>query len=128
MSGCFDTGRPGCRGMLCRSAHASLRRLPVRRYPHDDCGQPDLSAQPLEGWVCALVSFSRRETGGRLSVPGITGGQQPMHITAAAGSFEVPLATGDRMTVDGRQMRVSAVSTGRLITALLEPEEDSSWV
>lgn len=128
MSGCFDTGRPGCRGMLCRSAHASLRRLPVRRYPHDDCGSPDLSAQPLEGWVCALISFSRGETGGSLSVPGITGGQQSMYAVAAAGSLEPPLAAGDRMTADGRQMRVGTVSSGRFITAALEPEEDSSWV
>ncbi len=127
MSGCLDTGRPGCHGMLCRSAHASLRRLPVLRYPADDCGRPDTSAQPDSGWVCALISCSSGNPEGRLRVPGITGGQQSMQAIVAAGSFDVPLVTGDRVMLDGRRWRVSLVTTGSFVTAGMTPEEDGLW-
>lgn len=127
MSGCFDTGRPGCRGMLCRSAHASLRRLPVLRYPADDCGRPDTSAQPQNGWVCALTSYRSAASDGTLGIPGITGGQQPLQAIVAAGSFDTPLAAGDRVLFDGRRWRVSSVSAGQFVAAALMPEEDGKW-
>ena len=128
MSRCPDTGRPGCRGMLCRSAHASLRRLPVMRYPADDCGRADTSAQPEEGWVCALISYLSDLMDGALDLPGIAGGQQAMHLTVAAGSFDVPLAAGDRLTVNGGLWRVTSVTAGRCLTAGLVPEGDEPWV
>lgn len=127
MSGCFDAGRPGCRGMLCRSAHSSLRRLPVARYPADSFGRPDTSAQPDAGWVCALVSHHSGSDGDLRRVPGTTGGQLPMRAFAAAGSFDVPLAAGDRVEAEDRIWRVVSVSAGRFVTAELVPEEEEQW-
>ena len=124
MSGCFDTGRPGCRGMLCRSAHASLRQLPVMRYPADEYGRPDLSAQPEAGWVCALISCRSGRSGSTLGVPGTTGGQLPMQLAAAAGSLTPPLAAGDRVTVDGQCWRAVSVVSGQPVTAELIPEAE----
>ena len=124
MSGCFDTGRPGCRGMLCRSAHASLRQLPVLRYPAGRYGRPDTAAQPERGWICALISYRSDMADGELGVPGTTGGQRPMQLLAAAGSFDIPLAAGDRVIVDGQRLRAVSVLTGQFVTAGLIPEGD----
>ena len=123
MSRCPDTGRPGCRGMLCRSAHTALRRLPVERYPADEYGRPDLSAQPLTGWICALVSRSPASAEGSMDIPGVMGGEQPLYVTVAAGSLDTPLRPGDRVEAEEARWRVSRVSTGQLTTAGLTPEE-----
>lgn len=125
MSGCFGTGRPGCRGMLCRSAHASLRQLPVMRYPTDEYGRPDITAQPVTGWVCALISRRSDMAADTLGVPGTAGGQRPLQLIAAAGSFAPPLTSGDRVTVDGQRWRAVSVVSGEFVTAGLVPEENS---
>lgn len=125
MSGCTNTGRPGCRGRLCRSAHSSLRQLPVVRYPAGDDGRPDLTAQPVEGWVCGLLSYKPASKNGFLDIPGVSGGQRPMYIIAAAGSLEPPLAAGDRITADGRTMAACAVSEADCLTADLIPAEEA---
>lgn len=123
MNGCMNARRPGCRGMLCRGAHASLRRLQVFRFPVDSTGRPDLSGQPESGWVCALMTYRSPSGNGDTEVPGFIGGQQPLYLIAAAGSFDVPLAAGDIVEADGQRWRVSAVSIGHTLTAQLFPEE-----
>ena len=122
MNGCMNARRPGCRGMLCRGAHASLRRLQVFRFPDNGTGRPDLNAQPEAGWVCALVSYRSPSPEGTTEIPGFTGGQLPLYLVIAAGSFDVPLAAGDIVEADGRRWRTEGVSTGQALTAQLLEE------
>ncbi len=124
MSGCMNAGRPGCRGMLCRGAHSSLRRLQVFRYPADDRGRPDLKQQPDSGWLCALVSPCPVPGKGETDIPGFTGGIRPLRVIAAAGSFDTPLMAGDIVEAEGRRWRTGRVELGRLLTAELLPVEE----
>ncbi len=116
-----DAGRPGCRGALCRSAHALLRRLPVLRYPAGNDGLPDPDAPPLSGWVCALVGHSSASGGSSLDIPGVTGGQRTVRLTIAAGSLEPPVLSGDRIAVDGHALAVLSADCAGITTAELIP-------
>lgn len=121
MSGCGNGARPGCSGVLCRSARMVLRRLTVRRYPKDEAGLPDTSAVPERGWVCAIVSRAPAEDM-RLELPGIAGGgERPLRLLCAAGSFRAPLAVGDRVSIDGREWQVTGSMQGAYCTAELLP-------
>lgn len=125
MSGCLNTGRPGCRSTLCLGAHSFLRKLPVRRYPSDALGRPDTTAHAVYGMVCAVVS-SRSSAGASVTdIPGTVGGITPLRITAAAGSLEPILAPGDRVTVNGALWRVISVSAGEHLTADLLPDGEA---
>lgn len=121
MSRCINAGRPGCHGRLCRAAHSSLRQLPVVRYAGLTA---DPSTQPQDGWVCALVSHSSGRTGAS-DIPGTLGGQRPLHLTAAAGSLEPPLVSGDLISVNEQTYRVSSVCRSDVLTAELIPTEEA---
>lgn len=121
MSRCIDSGRPGCRGLLCRAAHIQLRQLPVVRYPAGDDGRPDLKAIPERGWICGLLSHRSTAGSGSLDIPGTTGGRRTMYIITAAGSLEPPIAAGDRIAADGKRYTACSVSDTDCLRADLIP-------
>jgi len=123
MSRCQKAGRPGCRGRLCRAAHASLRRLPTVRYPAGDDGRPDTAAQPTNGWVCGLLSY-RHAGNAALDIPGHSGGQRAMWFIAAAGSLEPAVMIGDCITANKKTYIVSSVTQADQLTAELIPAEE----
>lgn len=124
MNGCQNAVRPGCRGLLCRGARAHLRRLTVLRYPIDDSGRPDISAEPGRGWICALTAAPRVSGNTSLDIPGVIGADAQMVLTAAAGNLEPPLVCGDRIKAEGRLWQVYSVSGSGPISARLVPGEE----
>ncbi len=119
MKGCRNTARPGCGGRLCRSAHAHLRQLTVFRHPADGNGQPDFSAAPARGTVCALPAAARSAGGSSVDLPGVLTQSSLRELTAASGTFAPILAVGDRVELEGRLWTVcSAEGTGQVRACL----------
>lgn len=79
------------------------------RYPDNGYGVPDLSAEPQEGRICAVVSaFSEKDRKNHYYLPGITGASNGrISVTVAACSFK-EIRKGDRILVDGRMFAVES--------------------
>ena len=117
---CARRSLDGCGGRLCRSCAALLTRMTLERYPEDDYGQLDLTAEPLTGQVCGFTSKERGRDGA-VKTAGHSGGLC-LRLTVVA-TDTGGVKRGDRITVGETVYRVASTEGKHPVTASLLPAE-----
>lgn len=118
---CTSGGLGGCGGRLCIACRSQLKRYELLRYPAAKDGSPDTEQQPERHQLCgftASVNKKSASAGGRLEIPGRTGGgAEGLRMTIASASCEPQ--KGDRVMIDGAAYRITVMHGGGLNVAVL---------
>ncbi len=98
------TGLAGCGGRLCRNMRASLSVMEFSRYPLNEFGEADISAEPFCGKLCGFITKLAAPSDPSYAVPGIRGTASNVRLTAV--SFSEPLRVGDFVKAEEKEYLV----------------------